>query len=307
MWKSKILISLVAASVLLAGCKVQSVQQYEDEQQDKNSKVVVVDSIKDEKKMAEGTKDVIDKKELTKKTTENPTQNKTNSTTNQPAVKVEKIEQEQSTAVVKTPKEKTEVKKTEATKVVPNEKKVTVKSNKTIEEKKTKEQVKAVEQPRATNSNTPPNSTESAKKPTAVKQVVKKEYATVTIGMKVLLNSANYEQLPAALQSTKYVPTNGVVVSGVKVAIEDGDKAWDAILQVKNKYGLAIDYRKDPLLGIYIKGINHVYEKQVGDNSGWMYTVNGVKAPVGVGNYTLEANDAIELQYTTNAGMDLGW
>ena len=200
----------------------------------------------------------------------------------------------------------------------PEAKKETTTSNNTSKEQptKTEKPVKKDEPKKETTVTKKPETTTSTPKPSTpkpstpekpVEKPAKKEYATITIGMRTLLNPDHYELLPKNLQSEKYVPASGVLLNNAKIEIKEGDTAWDAISKLRSKYGIYINYEKNPMYGIYIIGINHINEKQAGSLSGWMYTVNGVKAPVGVGNYELEDGDRIELQYTTNGGTDLGW
>ena len=55
----------------------------------------------------------------------------------------------------------------------------------------------------------------------------------------------------------------------------------------------------------YIAGINNLYEFDYGELSGWIYSVNGVQADVGCGQYLLSDGDKIKWEYTCNLGEDL--
>lgn len=300
--KSKIILFALSATLLLTGCKVQTAQQYENEQEEEAKKVVVLNDEEQKKaKEKEETKETAqdDKGSVTKEvatTSENDTTTSTNSS-------ISTVEKPTSTP--------SQTQKTEA-------KKETITSNKTSKEQPTKKEkpVKKDEAKKETTVTKKPETTTSTPKPSTpkpstpekpVEKPAKKEYATITIGMRTLLNPDHYELLPKNLQSEKYVPASGVLLNNAKIEIKEGDTAWDAISKLRSKYGIYINYEKNPMYGIYIIGINHINEKQAGSLSGWMYTVNGVKAPVGVGNYELEDGDRIELQYTTNGGTDLGW
>ncbi|GED19555.1 DUF4430 domain-containing protein [Kurthia gibsonii] len=298
--KSKIILFALSATLLLTGCKVQTAQQYENEQEEEAKKVVVLND-EEQKKVKEKTKETAqdDKGSVTKEvatTSENDTTTSTNSS-------ISTVEKPTSTP--------SQTQKTEA-------KKETITSNKTSKEQptKTEKPVKKDEPKKETTVTKKPETTTSTPKPSTpkpstpekpIEKPVKKEYATITIGMRTLLNPDHYELLPKNLQSEQYVPASGVLLNNAKIEIKEGDTAWDAISKLRSKYGIYINYEKNPMYGIYIIGINHINEKQAGSLSGWMYTVNGVKAPVGVGNYQLEDGDRIELQYTTNGGTDLGW
>lgn len=322
MWKSKVLIGLLTASFLISGCNIQTVQQYENEQKEQSEKVIVKntnDEVKKEEKEEKKEEVVsetasnkmeneeIKKKPIEAKIIETPKDKETNiqkeatkkGNEEQPKTSVVKekqpevvVKQTPASPIVQTETPKKEAKKEEPAKAVKAEGKVTVKP---VEHKKSEP---VTENPKP------------APKPVAPKPIEKKEkieYVYVSIGMKVLLIKENYEKLPKALQNPKYVPNNGVIANQIKVKFEEGDMAWDAILQVRNKFGVNIAYKNNPMYGIYIEGINHVYEKNAGEMSGWMYAVNGKKAPVGVSNYALKPNDTIQLQYSLNQGTDLGW
>lgn len=57
----------------------------------------------------------------------------------------------------------------------------------------------------------------------------------------------------------------------------------------------------------YIEGINHLYEFDCGNESGWMYKVNGWFPNYGCSSYTLQGGDTIVWCYTCNGlGADVG-
>jgi hypothetical protein len=56
----------------------------------------------------------------------------------------------------------------------------------------------------------------------------------------------------------------------------------------------------------YIEGINYLYEFDAGEQSGWMYRVNGAFPNYGCSDYILEDGDSIVWAYTCDMGRDLG-
>jgi len=56
----------------------------------------------------------------------------------------------------------------------------------------------------------------------------------------------------------------------------------------------------------YIEGINYLYEFDAGEQSGWMYKVNGAFPSYGCSDYILEDGDSIVWAYTCDMGRDLG-
>lgn len=300
--KSKIILFALSATLLLTGCKVQTAQQYENEQEEEAKKVVVLNDEEQKKaKEKEETKETAqdDKGSVTKEvatTSENDTTTSTNSS-------VSTVEKSTSTP---SQTQKPEAKK-ETTTSNNTSKEQPTKTEKPVKKDEPKKETTVTKKPETTTSTPKPSTPKPSTPEKPVEKPAKKEYATITIGMRTLLNPEHYELLPKNLQSEKYVPASGVLLNNAKIEIKEGDTAWDAISKLRSKYGIYINYEKNPMYGIYIIGINHINEKQAGSLSGWMYTVNGVKAPVGVGNYELEDGDRIELQYTTNGGTDLGW
>lgn len=300
--KSKIILFALSATLLLTGCKVQTAQQYENEQEEEAKKVVVLNDEEQKKeKEKEETKETAqdDKGSVTKEvaaTSENDTTTSTNSS-------VSTVEKSTSTP---SQTQKPEAKK-ETTTSNNTSKEQPTKTEKPVKKDEPKKETTVTKKPETTTSTPKPSTPKPSTPEKPVEKPAKKEYATITIGMRTLLNPDHYELLPKNLQSEKYVPASGVLLNNAKIEIKEGDTAWDAISKLRSKYGIYINYEKNPMYGIYIIGINHINEKQAGSLSGWMYTVNGVKAPVGVGNYELEDGDRIELQYTTNGGTDLGW
>ena len=56
----------------------------------------------------------------------------------------------------------------------------------------------------------------------------------------------------------------------------------------------------------YVEGINNLYEFDCGQNSGWMYCVNGWYPNYGCSRYVVQDGDVIEWNYTCDLGRDLG-
>lgn len=49
---------------------------------------------------------------------------------------------------------------------------------------------------------------------------------------------------------------------------------------------------------VYIEGIEHLYEFDVGPQSGWVYTVNGQNISTGCNLYHLQDGDTVAWNYT---------
>ena len=58
--------------------------------------------------------------------------------------------------------------------------------------------------------------------------------------------------------------------------------------------GIALDYSYTPVYdATYIKGIGNLSEKDCGDQSGWVYKVNGWVADTSCSQYQVTAGDSI--------------
>lgn len=105
-----------------------------------------------------------------------------------------------------------------------------------------------------------------------------------------------------------YVPSNGKILSTVKVAFEEGETAFDVLKRVCSKADIQLEYSWTPMYNsYYIEGINNLYEFDCGSESGWMYKVNGWFPNYGCSSYDLEDGDVIVWTYTCNGlGADVG-
>ena len=82
-----------------------------------------------------------------------------------------------------------------------------------------------------------------------------------------------------------------------------GDTVFDVLKKASKQHGFAL---KTKGFGptVYVSGINGLNEFDYGQESGWMYKVNGTRPLVGCGSYELESNDHIEWYYVTEYVRD---
>ena len=106
----------------------------------------------------------------------------------------------------------------------------------------------------------------------------------------------------------KYVPKNGILLRSTQVTFTEGESAFDVLQRACGEYGIALEYSYAPVYGsYYVEGIGNLYEFDCGDESGWMYKVNGWFPNYGCSEYPLSDGDAIEFCYTCNGlGEDVG-
>lgn len=127
---------------------------------------------------------------------------------------------------------------------------------------------------------------------------------TIEIRCDTILN--NMENLREGKNA--YVPANGVILSTSTVEFTQGETVFDVLNRVCQYADIQIEYSWTPAFGsYYIEGLNHLYEFDCGNLSGWMYKVNGWFPNYGCSSYTLKDGDVIVWCYTCNdLGADVG-
>ena len=103
------------------------------------------------------------------------------------------------------------------------------------------------------------------------------------------------------------VPSDGVILPATTVTFSPGESVYDVLQQVCRDYGIHMESEFTPMYNsAYIQGINNLYEFDVGNESGWMYKVNGWFPNYGCSRYQVEADDVICWVYTCDLGADVG-
>lgn len=105
-----------------------------------------------------------------------------------------------------------------------------------------------------------------------------------------------------------YVPDSGTILPTTTVTFTEGETVFDVLKRICDAQGIQIEYSYTPMYGsYYVEGINHLYEFDCGQQSGWMYKVNGWFPNYGCSSYKLEAGDTIVWAYTCKGlGTDVG-
>ena len=106
----------------------------------------------------------------------------------------------------------------------------------------------------------------------------------------------------------EFVPSNGVILPMVKVPFYENETVFEVLNRICKKTGIQIEYSWTPLYGsYYIEGINHLYEFDCGEQSGWMYKVNEWFPNYGCSSYYVDDGDVIVWCYTCKGlGTDVG-
>lgn len=127
---------------------------------------------------------------------------------------------------------------------------------------------------------------------------------TIEIRCDTILN--NMGNLTAGKEG--YVPSSGTILGTTQVTFYEGETVFDVLQRVCSSAGIQLEYSWTPIYdSYYIEGINHLYEFDCGELSGWMYKVNGWFPNYGCSSYDLADGDTIVWCYSCNGlGADVG-
>ncbi|MBO4937584.1 MAG: DUF4430 domain-containing protein [Oscillospiraceae bacterium] len=117
---------------------------------------------------------------------------------------------------------------------------------------------------------------------------------------------SNQEKLDPA--KIAYVPADGVILRETVVEFNEGETVFDVLQRVCTACDIQLEYSWTPIYdSYYIEGINHLYEFDCGNQSGWMYKVNGEFPNYGCSSYEVQHGDEIVWCYTCEGlGTDVG-
>ena len=103
------------------------------------------------------------------------------------------------------------------------------------------------------------------------------------------------------------VPEDGWILEPIEVVFFDGESVFQVLKRTCKQQGIHMEFSNTPIYNsAYIEGINNLYEFDVGELSGWMYSVNGWFPNYGCSRYALKDGDVVEWVYTCDLGKDVG-
>lgn len=112
--------------------------------------------------------------------------------------------------------------------------------------------------------------------------------------------------LGKAGEKNSILPQDGVIFEGESLAFSEGESVFDVLFREMQAHGIPLAFSKSPMYqSVYIEGIGNLYERDCGNQSGWLYKVNGVKPGYDCSNYLLKPGDRIEWVYTCALGNDV--
>lgn len=116
---------------------------------------------------------------------------------------------------------------------------------------------------------------------------------SITIECKSILD--NMDDLKP--EHEKYVPKNGIMLDNYKTTLKSKSTVYDLFKKACNDKGITYTAVAS-IYSVYIAGINNIDQKDCGDGSGWMYTVNGSYPNVSVDSKKLKDGDKVVFTYT---------
>ncbi|MCL1816277.1 MAG: DUF4430 domain-containing protein [Clostridiales bacterium] len=101
-------------------------------------------------------------------------------------------------------------------------------------------------------------------------------------------------------------PEDGVIFPTTAVVAYEGESVFNILHRTMKQAKIHLAFRNTPIYNsAYIEAINNLYEFDVGELSGWMYSVNGSYPNYGCSRYQLMTGDVIEWNYSCDLGHDL--
>lgn len=109
-------------------------------------------------------------------------------------------------------------------------------------------------------------------------------------------------------EKLEIVPSNGVILPSTTVTFYEGESVFDVLQRVCKENGIHMEASWTPIYNsAYVEGIHNLYEFDCGNQSGWMYRVNGWYPNYGCSRYQLAQGDVVEWRYTCKGlGADIG-
>ena len=108
-------------------------------------------------------------------------------------------------------------------------------------------------------------------------------------------------------EKRELVPEDGWVLQPTEVTFYEGESVFHVLKRICKQNGIHLEFENTPIYNsAYIEGIHNLYEFDVGELSGWMYSVNGWYPNYGCSRYAVQDGDMIEWCFTCNLGYDVG-
>ena len=98
-------------------------------------------------------------------------------------------------------------------------------------------------------------------------------------------------------EKLELIPENGIIYKSESASFSAGESAFDILKRELTNNKIHFEFNQNP---VYLQGVGNIYEKDFGDMSGWVYTVNGQSPTVGCAEYFPVSGDTICFEYITS-------
>lgn len=139
--------------------------------------------------------------------------------------------------------------------------------------------------------------------PAAELQAPETPECTISISCATILNNMDL----CSPEKVELVPSDGWILQPTAVSFTAGESVFDVLQRTCRQKQIHMEYMDTPGYGsAYIEGIHNLYEFDVGELSGWMYSVNGRFPNYGCSQAILQDGDVVCWVYTCDYGADVG-
>ena len=108
-------------------------------------------------------------------------------------------------------------------------------------------------------------------------------------------------------EKKELVPEDGWILEPMTVTFYEGESVFNVLQRTCKQQKIHMEFEDTPMYNsAYIEGIHNLYEFDVGELSGWMYSVNDWFPNYGCSRYQLQDGDVVEWVYTCDYGADVG-
>jgi hypothetical protein len=126
---------------------------------------------------------------------------------------------------------------------------------------------------------------------------------TLTVRCDTILDNMDWLDV----EKHELVPPDGVIFPETAVTFYEGESVFNVLQREMKRARIHMEFMNTPIYNsAYIEGIDNLYEFDVGELSGWMYSVNGWFPNYGCSRYPLKDGDIVEWVYTCDLGADVG-
>lgn len=131
---------------------------------------------------------------------------------------------------------------------------------------------------------------------------------TITVTIEIHCDTLSSDLSKLTDQSVKsYIPASGTILPKTTLQLAKGKTVEYALKLATRNAGIQMECSYSAAYSsTYIEGINYLYQFDAGDDSGWMYKVNGQFPNYGCSGYELKNGDEIVWVYTCDLGKDVG-